>query len=136
MSIYAAPIVVNDLSEQWYQQGIKYGQNKQGIKAVNALSKAVNLNHVEANYALAWLYYHGKYVTQDYNKATQLYLFAAQNGSAEAQNMMGILYSKGQGVEMNRTTAFEWLKKSAKNGHTHNKNILINLTPNKTMLDK
>ncbi len=42
----------------------------------------------------------------------------AEQGHAEAQAMMGVLYERGQGVEANPAKAAEWFRKAAQQGHT------------------
>ena len=39
---------------------------------------------------------------------------SAKQGDAEAQNNLGVMYDKGQGVPQNYKKAFDWFKKSAK----------------------
>ena len=50
------------------------------------------------------------------DKAFKWYLKAAEQGSAIAQCIVGICYSKGKGVEKDEKAAFEWFLKAAKQG--------------------
>src|SRR5262249_7128630 len=43
-------------------------------------------------------YYNGQGVTQDYAKAFEWYRKAADQGNADAQDMLGVMYDNGQGV--------------------------------------
>ena len=42
---------------------------------------------------------------------------AAQEGNARAQNSLGVLYVKGDGVEQNAKEAVRWFRRAAKQGH-------------------
>lgn len=44
---------------------------------------------------------------------------SADQGNAEAQNMLAVLYNTGNGVEKNPKLAFEWLNKAAAQGEPH-----------------
>ena len=58
------------------------------------------------NIILVWMYYHGKGVAQDYKQAVKLYRQAAEQGYAEAQYRLGVVYEKGKGVTKNTQTAY------------------------------
>ena len=53
---------------------------------------------------------------QEYEKAYTWYKISAENGYAPSQNNLGVLYSKGRGVEKNEKEAFKWYLKAAKQG--------------------
>ena len=42
---------------------------------------------------------------------------AAEGGNADAQELIGVLYALGLGVEQDRAKAFAWYLRSAENGH-------------------
>lgn len=42
---------------------------------------------------------------------------SAEAGSVEAQNQLGMIYANGNGVELNYTEAFKWIKKAAEKDH-------------------
>ena len=61
----------------------------------------------------------GEYVSSDranYQTALKVWLDQANAGSAEAQNNVGEIYSKGLGTEPNYGMAFQWFKKAADQG--------------------
>jgi len=61
----------------------------------------------------------GEYVAYDranYQTALKVWLDQANAGSAEAQNNVGEIYSKGLGTEPDYGMAFQWFKKSADQG--------------------
>lgn len=49
----------------------------------------------------------------DFDKAFALCLPVAKEGFAPAQNLMGVLYANGRGVEKDINAAIEWYKKAA-----------------------
>lgn len=55
-------------------------------------------------------------VTQDYEKAFNLYLAAANTGDPEAQFIAGAMYNVGKGVEKNIQKSFPLLRDAAKQG--------------------
>ena len=61
---------------------------------------------------LGIMYYNGKGVRQDYNKAQELYKKACDLKSGVACNNLGLLYDRGQGVRQNRSTAKQYYGKA------------------------
>ena len=58
------------------------------------------------------------YKNQNYSEAVEWFLKAAVLGDANAQNQLGLMYEKGQGVKKDYSKAFEWYSKSADQGNT------------------
>jgi hypothetical protein len=56
-------------------------------------------------------------VAQSYTEAAKWYRKAAEQGHAEAQVQLGVLYSNGLGVAANTAEATKWLLKAAEQGH-------------------
>lgn len=54
---------------------------------------------------------------KDYEKAAKFFEQAANQGNAEAQFWIGLLYDNGDGVYMNKETAVMWYRKSAEQGY-------------------
>ena len=54
------------------------------------------------------MYYGGKGVPQDYNKAMSWYRKAAEKGYAGAMLNMGVIYAKGKGVPQDYAEAYVW----------------------------
>ena len=54
----------------------------------------------------------------NYEQALRLWLPIAEKDNDKAQYNLGLLYSKGLGVEKNLKTAFIWYKRAAANGNT------------------
>ena len=57
----------------------------------------------------------------DYVPAVKLFRPLAQAGNAKAQNVMGVMYRKGEGVARNSAKAFMWFSLAAKKGDTQAK---------------
>jgi Sel1 repeat len=53
----------------------------------------------------------------DYETALSLWMPLAENGDAEAQNYLGILYSLGMGVSRDYKKSLKWYERSAKAGY-------------------
>ncbi len=70
------------------------------------LSKAQQLGHSGATYALATWYLHGKFVEQNFGKAFHLLQQAADDNVAEACFDLAICYERGHGVKVNPKNAF------------------------------
>lgn len=59
--------------------------------------------------------YHRK---QDYAKAMEYYIKAAENGNPLAQSVLGLIYREGkEGVEQDYVKALEWYQKATENGN-------------------
>ena len=52
-----------------------------------------------------------------HKEAFGYYKLAAELGNADAQYMLGLLYSNGQGVEQDQREAVKWYRKAAEQGH-------------------
>jgi len=80
------------------------------------------IEHYEASpyvlglYGMAKRYDNGQGVKEDYAKAFELYLTAANLGYNNAQYEVGRCYQSGWGVEKNPKLAFEYYEKAYKNG--------------------
>lgn len=47
-------------------------------------------------------------MTQDYSEAVRWYTLAAEQGDTDAQNNLGVLYAKGEGVTQDDVLAHMW----------------------------
>jgi len=66
---------------------------------------------------LAEMYYLGLHVEQNYERAYDLYLLAANKNNAHSQWMLYYIYSNGIGRETSPLEAKQWLLKAVSNGH-------------------
>ena len=56
------------------------------------------------------------YLDQDYQAASKWHRLAAEQGHAEAQNNLGLMYLNGEGVTQSKTSAYMWLYNAASQG--------------------
>ncbi len=81
-------------------------------------SRAADLDHPEAQYAVADFYKNGRGVIQkDLHQAAKWCEKAAENGLVEAQFNTGSLYEDGIGVPQNYATAMRWFLAAAARDH-------------------
>jgi uncharacterized protein len=57
------------------------------------------------------------YTSGHYTAAHEMFLLLAQQGNAEAQYYLGLMYRSGHGVPHDDATAVYWYKKAAEQGH-------------------
>ena len=69
-----------------------------------------------AQYQLAWIYYDGSAVEQNFEKAVYWFQKSAEQGFTLAQFKLAWMYDKGRGVEEDLLEAFYWYKKAAVQG--------------------
>ena len=70
-------------------------------------------------------YYFGRNgVKQDYVEAARWYRAAAEQGHADAQFCLGVMYRNGQGVAQSDANAVAWYRKSAEQGNADAQNCL------------
>lgn len=69
---------------------------------------------------IAAVYANGIGVPQDYEKALEWMMKAAEFGSVEAYNNIGAYYMNGRGVEKNEKEAIAWFEKAAEGGSPAN----------------
>lgn len=106
-----AMISVSDL----YFQGI--GVEKDTQKGMEWAEKAVEQNYIDAMGFLGGIYADGLYgIDQDYGKALELYVRAAELGSYEAMRSVGVYYEFGYGTEQDYQKAVEWYEKAIDGG--------------------
>ena len=76
-------------------------------------------------FELALSYYNGTGdIQQDYQKAYDLFLDAAEHGHVGAQSYLGRMLSMGEGVEKNYEESVKWLKRAAESGDADAQNRL------------
>lgn len=102
------------------------GVKKDKEKAARIVSKIideveVNSKKGDASYIviLADMYSFGLGKKNDFEKAFELYLKAAELGNLEAMCDLGYMYLVGQGVSENKELSAYWYKKSADLGYVH-----------------
>ena len=63
------------------------------------------------------MYFEGQGTDVNYGKAFRWFLKAAEQGYADAQNVVGMYYLVGTSVDKDYQKAREWLQKAAAQGH-------------------
>ena len=104
-------------ADSLYQEGEKYYNSQNYIKAVECFFKAAEQGNANAQNNLGWMYDKGRGVTQDYVEAVKWYRKAAEQGHANAQNYLGVMYQNGRGVAQSDAEAVQWYRKAAEQGH-------------------
>ena len=62
------------------------------------------------------MYDNGQGVLQDYKTAVKWYILSAEQGNAEAQYNLGVMYALGQGVIEDKVYAHMWVNLASLNG--------------------
>jgi len=70
----------------------------------------------DAKFYLGTLYYSGKNLDQNFDKAISLFQEASDGGNVSATFNLGIIYAKGRGVDVDEKKAFNYYKKAAFGG--------------------
>lgn len=92
--------------------GELYRYNKEYDKALHWYSQAINENPYRAYLGIAAVYIDH----QNYPKAKEYLLKAAELNHPEAQYNLGVMYYEGLGVEVDKAVAKEWFLKALNNG--------------------
>jgi len=69
------------------------------------------------------LYQSGQGVPQDYKTAVKWYTLAAEQGHADAQTNLGLMYARGRGVIEDYFYAHMWGSIAASNGNERGSNL-------------
>ncbi len=109
----------------WYRLAASQ-DHADAVKAVARLEKELKEKKEDS----AELFRRGRTaeVQGKYTEAVQFYRRAAELGSADAQNWLGLCYDNGTGVAQNNTEAARWYKKAAEQGNSagqHNYGICL-----------
>ncbi len=96
--------------------GAKYfygeGVAKSIPEAIRLFTLAAEKKNLDAQLGLGWIYGHAEGYL-DAAKSAKYYGFAAAQGDAEAQYLLGLMYLKGEGVKKDFALAERWLRKAA-----------------------
>jgi len=80
--------------------------------------------HADAQLDLAKFYYDGIGFEQDYEKAFDWFLQAANSGLVKAKYYTGMMYSKGWGTKKDYIKAYTWLYAATMTGESEAEKIL------------
>lgn len=106
------PDFTNEDEEQIWKE---HKRMEEFISKMEELIKAEQ-GDVDAQNELGVMYFEGKDVEQDYSKAAEWFLKAANQGHANAQRYLGYMYYHGKGVEQDHGKAAEYWRKAAEQG--------------------
>lgn len=82
------------------------------------IKKAADQGLPEAALAYGSIFYFGDHeVTKDYGKAVPYFKRAAEQGSRDAQNFLGVMNQLGLGMAVDKTAAQRWLRSAALQNH-------------------
>jgi len=75
---------------------------------IASLKKLAEQGNRDAQFGLAYMYYNGQGVPQDYSEAAKWFRKAADQGNVDAQFRLGFMYYYGQGVPKDYIQAHMW----------------------------
>jgi hypothetical protein len=104
---------VIELSEGNYEKGFSAYKSGDYAGAVELLKTETRYSVVKAT--LGFMYFEGLGVTQDYSKAVDWFVAAAQQGNVVAQKNVGNIYAGGYGVPQDYSEAAKWYLMAAEN---------------------
>ncbi len=79
--------------------------------------RAAEQGCAKAQYNLGRMYFEGKGVPQDYEKAYSLWRKAATQGCAQSQYNLGVGFDFGKGIAQDKLEAVRWYHKAAAQGY-------------------
>ncbi|MBR5624709.1 SEL1-like repeat protein [bacterium] len=100
-----------------YKYGLG-GLPKDNQTEIELVKQAADMENIDAMVAMGDFYRFGYYAIQkNPAEAAIWFLKAAQKGSAEAKNYLGVMYENGECGESNNTQAFLFYKEAAESGN-------------------
>ncbi|KAF9991034.1 hypothetical protein BGZ79_004727, partial [Entomortierella chlamydospora] len=72
---------------------------------------------MEVEYTQGCAYFYGKGDAQDYTKAFECFLKAANQGHIDSHNKLGYMYDRGLGIKQDFVAALKWYQIAADNGY-------------------
>ncbi len=129
-------VVKQDLTEaaEWFRRGAEKGGTRAQVNYALALlhgrgipvneaegmqwiEKAASHGQPHAFYVQGECFFNGTFGhAQDYGKAREFFLRAAESDHAAAENMLGVIFQDGLGVTADIAVAESWFRKSAEQG--------------------
>lgn len=99
------------------QTALKLLQEKQLIGYMKDYPSGPDITKPGMQFRVGMLYFNGKGLIKNYNKAFKWIKKAAKNDFADAQYKLGLMYLSGLGVKKDESKAKDWLTRSAANGN-------------------
>lgn len=94
-------------------------KEEKSVDKIAQLRAKAKAGDPKAQTDLAWEYYNGNDVAQNYGEAMKWFQMAANQGYARAQFGLGVCYDWGKSVVKNSNEAVKWYRKAADQGHTN-----------------
>jgi len=101
----------------WWTHRMESIRLKNLSDAATETRARADLGEATAEYQIAYMYYEGRGVRQDYVEASRWYRKAAEQGYAKAQFGLGDLYFQGKGVPQDYAEAARWNQRAADQGY-------------------
>ncbi|WP_158227793.1 tetratricopeptide repeat protein [Estrella lausannensis] len=92
-------------------------RQRERIAKLGLLEMEAGRGDLPSALALARIYYFGKDAAEDKKKAFRYFQMAADLGSDEARNSLGVMLLRGEGGPLDKTAARRQFKWAAQNGH-------------------
>jgi len=139
VGVFAEALQLNFSRKRSYVANLEYLQDfvKNGLRnepnnnlgqalsiTIRSLKDLAHRRVVWAQYTLGVMYYAGKGIPQNYEKALYWYEQAAARGLAEAQFFLGRMYNDNTGVPQNYEKAFYWHERAAIQGFAESQVLL------------
>lgn len=129
-----------DMAEalEWYKKAAEAGNiegklwygrllledEKQKAKGIQLIEDAAHDGYIDAQAALSSMYYWGKYVEIDYEKARIFSFMAAAHDHGRSQLILSYIYSQAKGVKRDAGKGLYWLKRAAESNDEYAQYLL------------
>lgn len=123
MKLLEDAAVKNNVAAQEWLVGL-YQNQREWARAMHWNIRLAKQGDIDAQSRVAWEYYTGKNISQDYEQAVKWFTKLAEQDVAEAQYMLARCYEEGNGITYNLEKAFEYYYKAADCGHAAAQNNL------------
>lgn len=99
-----------------FEAGLRFCENRDYPQALEALTQAAGMGHMQAQFLCGQLYRQGVAAGPDHKLALAWYKRSAKQGFVEAQLACGAMYEEGCGTAVNMKRALGWYEQAAKQG--------------------
>ena len=112
------PLTVEQLMEGEHTVQLTLDNYQPETKIITIIEKQTVSLQISLNNSLQYYFDLGRnsYESNDYSQAAKWFLKAAEQGDAQAQTKLGVMYFKGKGVPQNYNEAAKWYTKAAEQG--------------------
>ena len=112
-----ALVLLLNAAAQDFDDGLKAYEDRDYATALKNWQPLAEKGNAMAQFNLALLYFDGKGVPQDFERAAQWFERAADQGYTRAQRNLGEMYAIGQGVKKDFVQSYKWLSLCAAGGN-------------------